>query len=45
MLVAILLFDPKKLPEMGRALGEGIKDFKKAMKEVTSDSEKTKTGN
>ncbi len=38
LLVFILLFGPNKLPEMGRALGEGIKEFKKAMKEVSSDT-------
>jgi sec-independent protein translocase protein TatA len=31
--VAILLFGPKKLPELGKGLGEGIRGFKKAMTE------------
>ena len=30
-LVVLLLFGGKKLPEVGRALGEGIKEFKKAI--------------
>ena len=30
-LVVLLLFGGKKLPEIGRALGEGIKEFKKAI--------------
>ncbi|MBZ0185358.1 MAG: twin-arginine translocase TatA/TatE family subunit [Candidatus Obscuribacterales bacterium] len=29
--VALLLFGPKKLPELGRALGQGIGNFKKAL--------------
>ena len=30
-LVILLLFGGKKLPEIGRAIGEGIREFKKAM--------------
>lgn len=33
--VALLLFGGKKLPEMMRGLGQGIKEFKKAANEVT----------
>jgi sec-independent protein translocase protein TatA len=29
--LAMLLFGPKKLPELGKGLGEGIRGFKKAM--------------
>lgn len=43
LLVLVLFFGPQKLPEMGRSLGEGIKEFKKAMREVSADNEKTKT--
>jgi sec-independent protein translocase protein TatA len=34
-LVALLVFGPKKLPELGKGLGEGIKSFKKGIKEAT----------
>jgi sec-independent protein translocase protein TatA len=30
LLVALLLFGPKRLPEMGRSLGKGLRDFKEA---------------
>lgn len=30
--VALLIFGPKKLPELGKGLGEGIRGFKSAMK-------------
>ena len=41
-LVVFLLFGGKKLPEVGRALGEGIKEFKKAIQGNTeSDKDKT----
>lgn len=33
--VALLLFGGKKLPEMMRGLGQGIKEFKKAANDVT----------
>jgi sec-independent protein translocase protein TatA len=29
--IAILVFGPKKLPEFGKGLGEGIRGFKAAM--------------
>lgn len=33
--VALLLFGGKKLPEMMRGLGQGMKEFKKAANDVT----------
>ena len=30
--VALLVFGPKKLPELGKGIGEGIRSFKSAMK-------------
>jgi sec-independent protein translocase protein TatA len=33
--VAIIVFGPSKIPELGKGLGEGIKNFKKGMKEAT----------
>lgn len=29
--VALLVFGPKKLPELGKGIGEGIRGFKSAM--------------
>ena len=31
--IALLVFGPKKLPELGKGIGEGIPGFKSAMKE------------
>ena len=31
--IALLVFGPKKLPELGRGLGEGIRGFRGAMAE------------
>jgi sec-independent protein translocase protein TatA len=33
LLVAVLLFGGKKIPELAKGLGEGIKNFKNALKE------------
>ena len=33
-LIALLLFGGKKLPELMRGLGQGVKEFKKASREV-----------
>ena len=38
--IALLLFGPKKLPELGKGLGEGIKSFKDAMANATKDPTK-----
>jgi len=36
--VALILFGPKKLPELGKGLAEGIRNFKNAIKTDGSDS-------
>ncbi len=33
LLVAVLLFGGKKIPELAKGIGEGIKNFKNALKE------------
>lgn len=34
LIIALLIFGPKKLPELGRSLGRGIKEFRSATNEV-----------
>lgn len=36
LVVALLIFGPKKLPEMGSAIGKSIKEFRKGMHELSS---------
>lgn len=36
-LVILLLFGGKKIPELMRGLGKGVKSFKQGMKEVEND--------
>ena len=33
--VLLLFFGPSRLPELGKSLGKGIQEFKKASKELT----------
>lgn len=33
LVVALIFFGPKKIPELGKGLGAGIKNFKEGMKE------------
>src|SRR5215475_1472786 len=35
--VVLILFGAKKLPELAKGLGQGIKEFKKATREVTDE--------
>ena len=35
--VVLILFGAKKLPELAKGLGQGIKEFKKATREVTEE--------
>lgn len=35
--LALIIFGPKKLPEIGRAFGQTLKEFKKSTRELTDD--------
>jgi sec-independent protein translocase protein TatA len=45
LLIVFFLFGAKRLPEMGKGIGEGIRNFKKSMKgdEPQNNSEKEKS--
>ncbi|MFI5277583.1 MAG: twin-arginine translocase TatA/TatE family subunit [Ktedonobacterales bacterium] len=36
VILGLIIFGPKKLPEMGSALGRTIREFQKSMREVTN---------
>jgi sec-independent protein translocase protein TatA len=40
MVVALLIFGPKKLPEIGRSLGKAIRGFQEASKEFENEFKK-----
>jgi sec-independent protein translocase protein TatA len=37
--IALLVFGPKKLPELGKGLGDGIRGFRSAMKEIPESTD------
>lgn len=39
LLLALILFGAKKLPELARGLGQGIREFKKSTREVQDELE------
>jgi sec-independent protein translocase protein TatA len=39
--LALLVFGPKKLPELGKGIGEGIRGFKSAMKQEEEKATET----
>jgi len=39
LIIALIIFGPKKLPEMGKALGRAIKEFKKTSQELKEEIE------
>ena len=40
--IALLFFGPSKLPEIGRAVGKSIAEFKKSLREGGEDSQESK---
>jgi sec-independent protein translocase protein TatA len=41
LLVALILFGPKKLPELGKGIGEGLRALKEGMKDAPSQQAKS----
>lgn len=39
--IALLVFGPKKLPELGKGIGEGIRSLKEGMKDRPAEEAKT----
>lgn len=39
LVIALVIFGPSKLPEIGRAIGTSIKEFKKSIGSISEDSE------
>ncbi|MEH6988064.1 twin-arginine translocase TatA/TatE family subunit [Cytobacillus firmus] len=39
LVLALIIFGPKKLPEIGRAFGETLKEFKKSTRDLTKDDD------
>jgi len=41
LVVALIIFGPSKLPEIGRAAGNSLREFKNATKGIVGDDEST----
>jgi sec-independent protein translocase protein TatA len=37
LVIALLVFGARRIPEIGSSLGQGIREFKKSLREVASD--------
>ena len=42
--IALVVFGPKKLPELGKGIGEGIRGFRLAVQEHVDAADKNTTG-
>ncbi len=40
IVLALIIFGPKKLPELGRAVGSTLKEFKRSAKDLVDDDDK-----
>ena len=40
LLIVVLIFGTSRIPELGKGLGEGIKNFKKGLKSGSEEEEK-----
>jgi len=41
LVIALFIFGPKKLPELGHGLGKGIRSFRDSMRAANDEPEKT----
>ncbi len=41
LVIALVIFGPKKLPEIGKAMGQTLKEFKNSTKELTKEDDET----
>lgn len=41
--VALLVFGPKKLPELGRGIGDGIRELKKGLNDAATSGNEQKS--
>jgi sec-independent protein translocase protein TatA len=42
LVIALIIFGPRKLPELGKSLGKSIREFKKGTSELTSSFDEIK---
>lgn len=37
LIIALVIFGPKKLPEIGKAIGQTLREFKQSARDLTGD--------
>jgi len=42
LLLALIIFGPRRLPEIGKAIGKGLNEFRKTSKEIIEEQENNK---
>ncbi|MEM2219392.1 MAG: twin-arginine translocase TatA/TatE family subunit [Candidatus Korarchaeum sp.] len=42
VLIALILFGPRKLPELAKAMGEAVREFRKASSSISESKEESK---
>ncbi len=40
LIIALIIFGPRKLPEIGKSLGQAINDFRQSTKKATDEAKK-----
>jgi len=44
LFLVLVLFGAKRLPELARSLGQGVKEFRKSVKEISEDTKDNESG-
>lgn len=44
LFLVLVLFGAKRLPELARSLGQGVKEFRKSVREIGQDTEDNDSG-
>ena len=44
LVIALIIFGPRKLPEIGKSLGQAISDFRSTTKKATDEAKKEMQG-
>ncbi|SDL68403.1 twin-arginine translocase TatA/TatE family subunit [Sediminibacillus halophilus] len=42
LVISLIVFGPSKLPEIGKAVGSSLREFKKATRDIISDEDSKK---
>ncbi len=40
LVIVLIIFGPSKLPDLGKSIGKGLREFKKASSEITEELKK-----